>query len=248
MKYTYDKPTIKVDTWLVSKADLKKLYDFFVGRSLTQRATFELDTASGNNREYDSFEEFANDLDVLLSEKETVSSIRIATSDSKDDWRRHGWIQLTFPSTAFFALVGRAGDTSLKDWIEGTYVEMKKLAEIFRIEDGSLKDLITEKYGDRWNSNASIIFDPNEEVRKSLLAEIDSRQSLFEDVPTTSSVIPTQTSILKKIIDHPIITGLIVFLLGTLILYVIYLGSGLNLTNFSKEQVERSSSTSPSLP
>ena len=68
MKNFYARPTLEIQYWLVTKADLKKIYDFFLRRYNILHLEINLETASGNNKTYDSFEEFVNNIDNIIDQ------------------------------------------------------------------------------------------------------------------------------------------------------------------------------------
>ncbi|MDB5238294.1 MAG: hypothetical protein JWM46_564 [Candidatus Kaiserbacteria bacterium] len=161
MQYSYDKASVQIEFWLVTKSDLKRLYEFFQGRG---SPTFSLETLSGDNREYDSFAEFESDLEVLLADRETVTLIHVGCSETTANWRKHAWISIGFESNmAHFHVTGNDKKRELKDWVEATYSGIQKLAGLFEIEDEDLRRFIAPEYDP---PNPKIIFDPLENIRR----------------------------------------------------------------------------------
>jgi hypothetical protein len=148
MKFKYSRPSVNIRAWLVSKEQLKKVYDFFSRKYNSEGIDFTLETKSGNNRVYDSFAEFENDLDEIKSLKEEVRNISIGGGDSDNTGRTHSWLAINFnDSSAIFFILGEDNKSGKrKNWIDGTYEEIKRIAHSFEIES-DIKDLFIKEYG-----------------------------------------------------------------------------------------------------
>ena len=80
MQYSYSRPTIKCNTWLISCSDINIIYQFVKRKFQNKNPSFHLETNSGNNRKYDSFKEFEKDLSDIKKLKEEITKILIQGS------------------------------------------------------------------------------------------------------------------------------------------------------------------------
>jgi hypothetical protein len=169
MKYEYKRPTVKINHWFVTKDNIERLHEFFKERFKSDEVSIKLETVSGNNRIYDSFHEFEEDIPKLESDSEIVSEILILDSDRslEDDSFKQSWIKIHFKPycEASFHLIGGDNDNSFKDWIEGTYVEINKFKELFEVDDQKIVNTLDKR-------NTSIVFDPDGKIRGEIEASL----------------------------------------------------------------------------
>lgn len=160
MKHTYNRPRISVKNWLVTKDDLKKIYDFLIRRYKVPSIEFSLKTTSGNNKIYESFKEFEDDIDNLRTLKENVENIDIGhvfmdlSSDNLN--RTHIWMAIDFShKEADFHITGE-GNPEIKDWIDGSFEEMKRIAQSFELEDERMIKLLKSGFGKEWGKTTVV--------------------------------------------------------------------------------------------
>jgi hypothetical protein len=171
MKYQYTRPNITVNNWLVNKEDLRRFFVFLEGRNEASKVLFQLRTESGNNRSYDSFEEFENDIKLLRESKEIVSVINLDCSHADENGRGHIWVEIYFSlQTNIFYIIGNDETGKKKDWIDGAYEEMQRICKSFEIEDDEKKIILKKEFGKKYNERV-IVEDFNGEKK----AEIEKR-------------------------------------------------------------------------
>lgn len=177
MKFNYSRPDIKVDYWLVSKNDLKKVYDFLVKKYSENDVSFKLETKAGNNREYDSLKEFEDDLDEIKNLNETVTHVSISGAVADESGRTHIWLSIFFDSSiAGFHIIGEDKTGAKKDWIDGAYEEMQRLAQSLEVKDIKIRETIKKQYKQRF-SGTYIVEDFWEEKMNTLTQESSSAVS-----------------------------------------------------------------------
>ncbi|HHT9126599.1 MAG TPA: hypothetical protein ACFYD6_12410 [Candidatus Brocadiia bacterium] len=202
MKHFYDRPPLKIRYWLVTKADLKKIYDFLLRRYNISHLEVRLETASGNNKIYDSFEQFVDDVNHIIESKEIIKRILIDHREDMGSGTTAIWIGIDFISPfASFFIEGK-GD-KVKDWIDGAYEEMQRIVKAVELTDETLIKALKKKFGKNY-PNSVIVFDPNDEIRESL-----------KDVPTILTKVRTSW--------HNTWWGMLIILVASLVLGTIIL-------------------------
>lgn len=178
MKHTYNRPRISVKNWLVTKDDLKKIYDFIILRYNVPSIKFSLETTSGNNKIYESFKEFEDDIDNLRTLKENVEKIYIGHS-LHDDYSSdksnstHMWASIEFSDKITYTDTGASfhitgeGDSEIKDWIDGSFEEMKRIAQSLELEDKRMIKLLKSEFGENWEK-ATVVEDFGGEIKNKL--------------------------------------------------------------------------------
>jgi hypothetical protein len=178
MKNEYNKPTINIKNWLVSKKDIENLHVFFKNRFSTDHIEIKLTLASGNAKTYANFEEFSEDLKKIEEKKEEVSKLEISHRDSgwgdKFNFFKQLYIEIKFrdiwiPRAHIFVAAGDE-DCSYKDWVAGTYDELTKMKDVFEITDKKIINILEKSY------SSTIIFDPNEKIKESINEEIKRQE------------------------------------------------------------------------
>jgi hypothetical protein len=172
MKPTYKRPTIIVKNWLVTKDDLKKINDFLIRRYKVSSIEFSLTTTSGNNKIYESFKEFEDDIDNLRTLKENVESIDMGhnfsdySSDKSNSTNMSASINFSGIGGASFYIRGE-GDSEIKDWIDGSFEEMKRIAQSFELEDKRMIKLLKSEFGENW-LKGTVVEDFGGEIKNKL--------------------------------------------------------------------------------
>ncbi len=180
MKHTYERPTISVKNWLVTKDDLKKIYDFIIRRYKVPSINFSLENTSGNNKIYESFKEFEDDIDNLRKLKENVESIRIShnfhdySSDKSNSTHMSASIDFS-DKQAYFYIRGE-GDSEIKDWIDGSFEEMKRIAQSLELEDKRMIKLLKSEFGENWGK-ATVVEDFGGEIKNKLESKLKEELS-----------------------------------------------------------------------
>ena len=172
MKFKYDRPSIKIENWVVTLDDLRHVYDFLKDRFGVEQVRIELETREGNNREYDNFKELLADVPRLSTDGEVVTELHISyRAEDKKDWRmfKQAWITLKFGeySNAYFHIVAGDTDGSYRDWVAGTYEQMKSMAQKFEIKDKRVALKLESK------GHGTVVFDPHEELLSSIKRELE---------------------------------------------------------------------------
>lgn len=182
MKHTYNRPTISVKNWLVTKDDLKKIYDFLIRRYKVPSIEFSLETISGNNKIYESFKEFEDDIDNLRALKENVENIHIGHSFSDKSNHTHIWAEIDFSYKGLsFHIVGN-GNPEIKDWIDGSFEEMKRIAQSFELEDKRMIKLFKSEFGEKWKET-TVVEDFGGEIKNKLESKLkEEKHLLIKDV------------------------------------------------------------------
>lgn len=174
MKYEYNRPSVKINNWLVSKEDIKRVYDFICERLYLKKMEINLETESGNNRTYEDYSELEKDLPRLEVNKETVSKImmveRITNKNNYLEFKQL-WMDLGFgayPEATFHVIAGDRNG-KYKDWIAGTYEQMEKLKELFEVHDEKIISMLKKEY-------KPIIFDPDKKIASVIKEKINSKE------------------------------------------------------------------------
>jgi hypothetical protein len=154
---TYRKPPLQLEYWCVSRKDLYMVYNFFRERFGTDKVAILVETKAGYNRAYSDFEEFAEDIEVVLAANDTVQKIILTNNDLGPHARRYIWFTAEFLfGSARFTLSASDDDASLKAWADDTYKEMEKLFTLFRPNDAFIEILkrdFLRTYPERRRSN-----------------------------------------------------------------------------------------------
>lgn len=173
MLYKYSPPQVDIHHWFVTKENLEKIYQILDKRFPREKIRFDLQTKSGNNRSYDSFDEFERDISVINNDKEEVEYIRIeaAVGDSESKIFKMAEIFLSFKfNKAYFRVHGEDQNQEAKDWVVGTQQNFKELKEIFET---------TFPIRDKKESTGDfIIFDPMGIAKASKLNELVPQNQL----------------------------------------------------------------------
>ena len=213
MRHQYNKPRIEINYWIVNSKNIKKLYNSFKKRFPKSVINLNLETESGHNRIYETFEEYLEDISKIIEECEKVSKISILGSERKNmDIYKQAWISINFGKYchARIHVVGGDTDGSHKDWIEGAYIELKKLKKIFEITDKKTIKILDKDYD-------KIVFDPNEEIKDKIQDTLTPRQDKNGNKVTV--VVNKEKSPILNIVFKYLISGLIMLLVGWLIYY-----------------------------
>lgn len=219
MKYEYARPTIQIRNWLVNVKDIEKINSLFKERFSILNVPISIETTSGNNRKYDSYEEMLIDLEKLVADKESVEKIVISYRSSDTQNYNHFkqmWIDLNFGKYggANFHIIAGDTDGSFKDWVSGTYEEMNKLSKIFEIQDTFIIEKIKK------NFLTTVVFDYDGSINESIKAEILKQK---ETIPTNSTHV-LSGNVRKNWYEKPIgqiVIGLFVLIVGTIILKIV---------------------------
>ncbi len=180
MKHTYNRPVIRVKNWLVTKDDLKKIYDFIIQRYKVPSINISLETISGNNKIYESFKEFEDDIDNLRTLKENVEVIYIShtlhdySSDKSNS--THMWASIRFSDKGAYFYIEGAGDSEIKNWIDGSFEEMKRIAESLELEDKRMIKLLKSEFGENW-AKATVVEDFGGEIKNKLESKLKEEVS-----------------------------------------------------------------------
>lgn len=181
MKNQYNRPTLSVFYWLVNKNDLKKFYTFLEARHNSKKILFELETKSGNNREYESFQEFENDIACLESNKEKVELVKIGCSHDDINGRGHIWVNINFNlQQNNFHIIGNDTTGGKKDWVDGAYEEMQRICKSFEIEDKSFQIELKNKFGRKYTENV-LVEDFNGLRKVAIEEEIKEKKSFISN-------------------------------------------------------------------
>lgn len=210
MKYKYEKPSVKISNWLVTKEDLEKIYNYFLYR-FKKEVYFEVKTTDGESHSYDFFKEFEDDLDKIITNKEKIGKISIGASSHVGKVRKHAWITIEFEDwvSARFNLLAEDEDGSSKDWVEGTYSDLSKLQQSLEIEDNKFIKRLRNKFPSRWGSDTVVIFDPFSKIKS----------EIKNDNPETINQITNNIKIQKEWYEKP--AGLLILsvIAGIIIAY-----------------------------
>lgn len=105
----------------------------FMSEAVPGRIEMILETKAGNNKLYQTFEEFEEDIDVVLSLKDQVQKILMIASEVGPEKSRLIWISIEFIfNMARFNIFASDDDGSLREWTDSSYQEMQRLFELFR--------------------------------------------------------------------------------------------------------------------
>lgn len=173
MKHSYNRPTVEINNWLVSKEDIKRIYDFICERLGLKNIEIELETEPGNNRTYQDYPELEKDLPSLEVNKEIVSKIMLLERvvDKNDNLNfKQIWLEATFQPYAgarFYVLAGDR-DGKYKDWVAGTYEQMGKLGESFEVRDKEVIAILKKQY-------KSVVFDPNKKITDAIKEQVKNK-------------------------------------------------------------------------
>jgi len=169
----YTRPRLNITYWCVTKEDLYKIYSFFVDRFEDENIPIELQTGSGNDKQYDNFKEFSEDVAKLIEDKESIEEIGIGhrTEDWGERKAKHIWIRINFDQPeASFHIIAEDRDGSYKDWVDGAYEEMRRIVRSFSV-DLDFKKALSKK------STKNIIFDYYGTIRDEIKNEPLNKQN-----------------------------------------------------------------------
>lgn len=231
MKYNYQRTPIDITNWLVNQKDIERIVKFFRLRFSVTEVPISLETKSGNNRTYETYEELVIDLPKLNQDKEIVTKIQIMYRSQGEKNYHHfkqSWISIEFKRgyvTNFFLIAGDT-DGSYKDWVEGTYSEINKLKNIFEISDSKKINIIKGRY------NSGIVFDPDESIKESIEVEILKEK---ENANNSIEVILTKKEnkgLVERVMSHSLFTTVIGGLIIIFVLYLLYKVTGINFSQY----------------
>jgi hypothetical protein len=154
---TYRKPPLQLEYWCASRKDLYMVYNFFRERFGSDTFAILLETKTGYNRAYTSFEEFAEDIELVLAANDDVQKIILTNNDLGSHTRKYIWFTAEFLfGSARFTLSASDDDGSLRAWADDTYKEMGKLFALFRPSEAFIEILkrdFLQTYPERRRSN-----------------------------------------------------------------------------------------------
>jgi len=235
MKNTYSRPNLNINYWLVSKEDLKRIYNYFK-KIYGVSTNFSLETASGNNKVYENFSEFENNLDEIKALKEEIQTIHIGGSHEDKTGRTHAWLLINFiDSGATFFIVGEDINGDRKNIIDGIYADLISLSKSLQLTDRAIIELIDKKFQKSFLKGTYIINDIWSEKMDSIKNEIAQRknhtatsvnQTALEPRPWWKAIIDS----ISKLTQNQTMA----IIIGAIVFYLIYRYSGIDLNNLSE--------------
>jgi hypothetical protein len=179
MKHTYERYPLALNYWLVTRKDLERICNFFQKRldgKKVKNPSIKVETISGNNKEYSTFEEFLECIQQLISTHEEIRCFHFCQYETDwDSWSKDIFINIDFENNStLFKVYGFDKDGSVKDWVAGACEELQHLVDSFKL-DKTLTELVQNKFGKSYE-NAAVVFDYSGSILEQLSDEVKKRQ------------------------------------------------------------------------
>ena len=163
MKYTYNKPSIKIKNWFISVKDLKRIYDYLSQR-FNKPIKFSIKLITGEEINLHSFGDFEKEINSIVENKDEVDSVFVTGQEYNNEFSKEVYVMIQFNNfhSAVISIRTQSNDNSLKDWTEGIYNELSKIAKSYEENDEYIEKIFKEK-------NIEILFDPFGNEKKKIL-------------------------------------------------------------------------------